>query len=50
MDVARRRDGGWMIVEVGDGQVSGLPKESDADGFYEALARAWPDASGGSGQ
>jgi hypothetical protein len=44
MDLARRRDGGWMIVEVGDGQVSGLPKESDADGFYEALAQAWPDA------
>jgi hypothetical protein len=40
MDVARRRDGGWMIVEIGDGQVSGLPRESDADGFYAALARA----------
>jgi hypothetical protein len=43
-DMARRRDGGWMIVEVGDGQVSGLPRGSDADPFYEALARAWPDA------
>ena len=43
MDLARQRDGGWMIVEVGDGQVSGLPRESDADRFYEALARAWPD-------
>ena len=28
----------------GDGQVSGLPREPDADGFYGALARAWPDA------
>jgi hypothetical protein len=44
MDLARRRDGGWMIVEVGDGQVSGLPRESDADRFYEALSRAWSDA------
>jgi hypothetical protein len=44
MDLARRRDGGWMIVELGDGQVSGLTRESDAYGFYEALARAWPDA------
>ena len=43
MDLARRRDGEWMIVEVGDGQVSGLPKESDADRFYEGLARAWPE-------
>ena len=44
MDLARRRDGGWLIVELGDGQVSGLPRESDADRFYEALARVWPDA------
>ena len=44
MDLARRRDGDWMIVEVGDGQVSGLPRESDSDRFYEALARVWPDA------
>jgi hypothetical protein len=43
-DLARRRDGGWMIVEIGDGQVSGLPRESDTDRFYEALARDWPDA------
>jgi hypothetical protein len=44
MDLARRRDGDWMIVELGDGQVSGLPRESDAACFYETLARAWPDA------
>ncbi len=46
MDLARRRDGGWMIVEVGDGQVSGLPRESDAGRFHEALRRAWPSGSG----
>ena len=44
MDVARRRDGGWMIVELGDGQVSGLSRESDADRFYQALCGHWPDA------
>lgn len=44
MDMARRRDGGWMLVEIGDGQVSGLPRQSEADRFYEALTRAWPDA------
>jgi hypothetical protein len=43
MDLARRRDGGWMIVELGDGQVSGLPRESDAGRFYEALCERRPD-------
>jgi hypothetical protein len=37
MDVARRLDGEWMIVELGDGQVSGLPKESDTIAFCESL-------------
>jgi hypothetical protein len=46
MDLAGRRQDGWMIVEIGDGQVSGLPRESDAAPFYEALAQAWPDRSG----
>src|SRR3954469_315028 len=41
MDVARRRDGDWMIVELGDGQVSGLPGDGVAGPFYEALARPW---------
>jgi hypothetical protein len=38
MDVARRIDGAWFIVELGDGQVSGLPREVDARPFYKALA------------
>jgi hypothetical protein len=37
MDVARRLDGEWMIIELGDAQVSGLPREDDAGAFYEAL-------------
>jgi hypothetical protein len=41
MDLAKRRDGGWMVVELGDGQVSGLPKESDAERFYDALCKLW---------
>jgi hypothetical protein len=28
-----------MIVELGDGQVSGLPSEGDAGPFYELLTR-----------
>ena len=37
MDVARRADGSWMIVELGDGQVSGL--QMDPFEFYSALRR-----------
>ncbi|MEW6282870.1 MAG: ATP-grasp domain-containing protein [Candidatus Eremiobacterota bacterium] len=37
MDLALGRDGRWWIMEVGDGQVSGLPRDSDAPGFYRAL-------------
>jgi hypothetical protein len=39
MDLARQLDGEWMIVELGDGRVSGLSRESDAEPFEEALAR-----------
>jgi hypothetical protein len=38
MDVARRADGAWMIVELGDGQVAGIPERLPADAFYAALA------------
>lgn len=38
MDVARRLDGVWMIVELGDGQVAGLPEQVDTGAFYRALA------------
>jgi hypothetical protein len=37
MDVARRRGGDWMIVELGDGQVAGLPPGIDAVEFYRTL-------------
>jgi hypothetical protein len=42
MDVAQRRDGGWMIVELGDAQVAGLPDHADVGGFHEALWEHWP--------
>jgi len=38
MDLARRADGTWIIVELGDGQVAGLPDGADATAFYRALA------------
>jgi hypothetical protein len=37
MDIAKRRRGGWMLVELGDGQVSALPACADVEAFYEAL-------------
>lgn len=39
MDVAELRDGGFTVIELGDGQVSGLPEEADRAAFYGELAR-----------
>ena len=38
IDVAQKTDGEWIIVELGDGQVAGLPAENEASAFYRALA------------
>ena len=37
IDVARRTDGRWMIVETGDAGVSGLPAVIAPGDFYAAL-------------
>ena len=37
MDIARRTDGGWTVIELGDGQVAGLPGRADTLAFYRAL-------------
>jgi hypothetical protein len=50
MDVAQRRSGEWMIVELGDAQVAGLPDHADMDGFYKALRDHLPAEPGLSGQ
>ncbi len=39
MDVAQRTDGTWIIVELGDGQVAGLPECAEASGFYRLLSK-----------
>ncbi|GGK24480.1 hypothetical protein GCM10008955_17590 [Deinococcus malanensis] len=39
MDVAQREDGEWRVVELGDGQVAGLPEWANRTGLYGALAR-----------
>jgi ATP-grasp domain, R2K clade family 3 len=40
MDVARRKGGDWLVVELGDGQVAGMPEKADLDAFYRSLALA----------
>lgn len=37
MDVALREDGRWTVIELGDGQVAGLPAPELAKRFYEQL-------------
>jgi len=42
MDVAQRVDGAWIVVELGDAQVAGLPERMDRPAFYERLAERNP--------
>lgn len=37
MDVARTRRGDWMVVELGDGQVAGLPEGVDPGSLFRGL-------------
>lgn len=38
VDIAKCVDGSWTIVELGDGQVAGLPARADVEALYRALA------------
>lgn len=38
VDYAELSDGSWKILETGDGQVSGLPKEQDKDEFFRRVS------------
>ena len=40
MDIAQLTDGMWMIVELGDAQVAGLPEMLDPAQFYRTLTRS----------
>ena len=37
IDIAEKEDGSWMILEGGDGQVSGMPTDAAAIAFYNKL-------------
>jgi len=39
MDIARRTDGAWRVVELSDAQVAGLPERADRARLYGALAK-----------
>ena len=39
MDVARRNNGEYMGVELGDAQVAGLPERAGPVDFYQQLKR-----------
>ncbi len=41
MDVARGDDGRWWIIELGDGQVAGLPPGINPARFYQAISERW---------
>jgi ATP-grasp domain, R2K clade family 3 len=43
MDIAKQRNDGWLVVELGDAQVAGLPETADVRAFYEALRAARGD-------
>lgn len=38
MDIAKSKSGEWIIIELGDAQVAGLPDKTDRNHFYERLA------------
>ncbi|MCK5685705.1 ATP-grasp domain-containing protein [bacterium] len=37
MDIAQKQSGEWIIMELGDAQVAGLPANADKDEFYKKL-------------
>ncbi|MCF6350493.1 MAG: ATP-grasp domain-containing protein [Flavobacteriaceae bacterium] len=39
MDVAKKKNGGWIIMELGDGQVAGLPDNANRNEYYNELKK-----------
>lgn len=37
MDIAKTASGEWTVIEIGDGQVSGLPSHADPAQFYRSM-------------
>lgn len=41
MDIARQKNGALIIIELGDGQVAGLPDKANRDKFYSILKNCY---------
>jgi hypothetical protein len=41
MDVAKKEDGSFIIMELGDGQVSGVPEAADKRKFFESIRKLY---------
>lgn len=39
MDIAQKKNGHWIIMELGDGQTAGLPENVSCGKFYEGLGK-----------
>ncbi len=39
MDIAQKKDGNWIIIELGDGKVAGLQDNADRMEFYRNLKK-----------
>lgn len=39
MDVAQKKNGEWIIMELGDGQVAGIPDNADKQEFYNSIKK-----------
>jgi len=37
MDVSKKKNGGWIIMELGDGQVAGLPDNANRNDYYSRI-------------
>lgn len=40
LDLAKKKDGGWIVIELGSGEVAGLPSSVDVTEFYQKLKAA----------
>lgn len=43
MDVAKKKNGDWIIMELGDGQVAGLPENANKKEFYKEIKENFVD-------
>ena len=37
MDIAKDKDGNYLIIELGDGQMAEIPEKKDKNTFYERI-------------